>query len=123
MTWTRPAMRIPFSPDRQMAKPLVFAHGQQPDRVSPQSSPQDAIRVHAPDISHLKSLEIILSMAGKMPMNGAPGEMGLPNFDFSALQNVLNVSDCEGLVRIAVESAIVLPESILNGCAVAGSQH
>lgn len=79
--------------------------------------------MHAPDISHLNSLEFILSMAGKMPMNGAPGEMGLPNFDFSALQNVLNVSDCESLVRIAVESAIVSPESILKGCAVAGSQH
>ena len=82
-----------------------------------------AIRVHAPDISYLKSLRIILSMAGKMPMNGAPGEMGLPNFDFSALQNVLNVSDCEGPVRIAVESAIVLPEFVLDNCAVAGSQH
>ena len=27
-----------------------------------------------------------------MPMSAGQGEMGLPNFDFSALQNVLNVS-------------------------------
>ncbi len=39
-------------------------------------------------------------MAGKMPINGGPGEMGLPNFDFSALQNVLNVS----AVRLAEPS-------------------
>ncbi len=56
-------------------------------------------------------------------MNGAPGEMGLPNFDFSALQNVLNVSDGEGLVRIAVESSIVLLHPKPYGCAGAGSQH
>ena len=33
-----------------------------------------------------------IDMAGKIPMAAGQGEMGLPNFDFSALQNVLNVS-------------------------------
>jgi len=43
---------------------------------------------------------LFIAMAGKMPMNGGSGEMGLPNFDFSALQNVLNVS----AVRLAEPS-------------------
>jgi len=43
---------------------------------------------------------LFIAMAGKMPINGGPGEMGLPNFDFSALQNVLNVS----AVRLAEPS-------------------
>ena len=30
-------------------------------------------------------------MAGKMPASGGAENPGLPNFDFSALQNVLNV--------------------------------
>ena len=40
----------------------------------------------------LQAQEQLINMAGKMPMTAGQGEMGLPNFDFSALQNVLNVS-------------------------------
>ena len=39
-----------------------------------------------------QSTSNVTNMAGKMPMTAGQGEMGLPNFDFSALQNVLNVS-------------------------------